>query len=248
MTRISVVILAAESGIKHERWADTETPKQLINVQGETLLERTLRLLQAHDIRRPWLLTTSEVLANHAVRALCPLDRDTKAHSLLCASALLNQDDLLVLYSDVYYSEAAIATILGGEGTHFYGRDGRSAYTFKNYGELFAARIAAADRKRAQVALETAIDIYSRTGDQSFWTFYRLMAGLPVEDRKAIERRCFVDLHDETDDIDFAHEVPMLLDAINKPIRWRVRHVLRRLSLMNKKRRDQSRKISASKP
>lgn len=70
------------------------------------------------------------------------------------------------------------------------------------------------------------------------------MAGLPLADHKAIERRVFVDIHDETDDVDFAEEIPLLLDAINKPLGWRVRHLMRRLSLANKKRRERAHRVA----
>ena len=245
MNGLAVLILAAESGIKQERWSAPTTPKQLIEVRGETLLGRTLRLLEERGAPLPWLLTASEALTSYPVFSWCPLQRQTKAHSLLAAEAVVGEGDLLVLYSDVYYSEAAIDTILACHETRFYGRDGRSAYTFKNYGELFAARIAGADRAHARAALERAVAFYQDTGNQSFWTYYRLMAGLPVADRKAIERRVFVDIHDESDDVDFAEEVLFLLDAINKPLRWRLRHLLRRLSLANKRRRDRARSLSA---
>lgn len=243
MNGLAVLILAAESGVKQTRWAEP-APKQLIQVRGETLLARTLRLLAERGVKAPWLLTASEALASYPVPSWCPLWRETKAHSLLAAEAVVGAGDLLVLYSDVYYSEAAIDTILACSETRFYGRDGRSAYTFKDYGELFAVRIAEADRGRARAALERAIRFYQDTGNQSFWSFYRLMAGLPLADRKAIERRLFVDIHDETDDVDFAEEVPLLLAAIDKPLIWRVRHLMRRLSLANKKRRERARHVA----
>ncbi|WP_313115355.1 NTP transferase domain-containing protein [Ectopseudomonas guguanensis] len=244
MNGLAVLILAAESGVKQTRWAESAVPKQLIQVRGEALLARTLRLLAERGVQAPWLLTASEALASYPVPSWCPLQRETKAHSLLAAEAVTAAGDLLVLYSDVYYSEAAIDTILASQGTRFYGRDGRSAYTFKDYGELFAVRIADTDRGRARDALERAIRFYQDTGNQSFWSFYRLMAGLPLSDSKAIERRVFVNIHDETDDVDFVEEVPLLLAAIDKPLSWRLRHLVRRLSLANKRRRDRTRGLS----
>jgi hypothetical protein len=244
MNGLAVLILAAESGVKQTRWAEPAVPKQLIQVRGEALLARTLRLLAERGVQAPWLLTASEALASYPVPSWCPLQRETKAHSLLAAEAVTAAGDLLVLYSDVYYSEAAIDTILASQGTRFYGRDGRSAYTFKDYGELFAVRIADTDRGRARDALERAIRFYQDTGNQSFWSFYRLMAGLPLADSKAIERRVFVNIHDETDDVDFVEEVPLLLAAIDKPLSWRLRHLVRRLSLANKRRRDRARGLS----
>lgn len=245
MNGLTVLILAAENGVKQERWTATSTPKQLISVNGETLLGRTLRLLKERGVISPLLLTASEVLARYPVLTWCPLQRETKAHSLLSADTIAGDGGVIVLYSDVYYSEAAITKVFACEKTRFYGRDGRSAYTFKDYGELFAVRIAREDRERARSALNDAVAFYQRTGNQSFWAFYRLMAGLPLEDNKAIERCLFVDIHDETDDIDFAEEVPQLIEAIEKPLRWRLRHLLRRLSLANKRRRERASRSAA---
>ncbi|WP_280370216.1 NTP transferase domain-containing protein [Pseudomonas sp. BN411] len=238
---LTVVILAAESGHKRERWELAETPKQLIEVRGETLLGRTLRLLGEGGIEPAWLITTSAAFAGFPATSWCPMHCETKAHSLLAGLSLWQDGDLLVLYSDVYYTKAAFETILRGTGTRFFGREGRSAFTFKNYGELFAIRIACKDKHRASQALEALISHHALTGNESFWGFYRLMAGLPLADCKAFERKYFVQLHDETDDVDFASEVPRLQEAIEKPIRWRARYLVRRLSLLNKQRRDRSR-------
>lgn len=240
MNGITVLILAAESGQKHERWEHGAVPKQFIEVRGETLIGRTLRLLSERGITMPWLVTSSSAFAALPAISWCPLNNETKAHSLIAAESLWKLGDLLVLYSDVYYSEAAFESLLSSSGTRFMGRSGRSAYTFKNYGELFAIRIASQDRATARDALERAVLHYERTRDQSFWNFYRLMAGLPL-DGESMEERMFMDVHDETDDIDFVEDVPMLLEAIEKPLRWHVRYLVRRLSLLNKARRDRAR-------
>jgi len=66
------------------------------------------------------------------------------------------------------------------------------------------------------------------------------MAGFPVDVHK-VEDRLFIDIHDETDDIDFPHDVQRLVDAVEKRPKWRVRFWLRRASLWNKRRRDRMR-------
>ncbi|MDH4554658.1 hypothetical protein E8F11_05625 [Pseudomonas sp. BN417] len=246
MQDLTVVILAAECGQKCERWEFAEMPKQLVEVRGETLLGRTLRLLREGGSEFPWLITRSDAFLGFPAIGWCPLHSDTKAHSLLAAFSLWQSGDLLVLYSDVYFSEPAFEAILGGTGTRFYGRAGRSAFTLKNYGELFAIRIADKDRLRAQQMLETLISHHELTGNQSFWCFYRLMAGLPLADSNATEHKYLVRLHDETDDVDFVSEVSKLVEAIEKPLRWRARYLARRLSLLNKLRRERWRGVPQS--
>ena len=112
MTGITVLILAAESGHKLDRWEQGALPKQFIEVQGETLIGRTLRLLSEQGITMPWLVTASPAFAALPAISWCPLNNETKAHSLLAAESLWVSGDLLVLYSDVYYSEAAFKSLL----------------------------------------------------------------------------------------------------------------------------------------
>lgn len=67
MNGLTVLILAAESGAKQTRWAEPTAPKQLIQIQGETLLGRTLRLLAERGVKAPWLLTASEAFCSRCV-------------------------------------------------------------------------------------------------------------------------------------------------------------------------------------
>jgi hypothetical protein len=237
----TVFVLAAESGAKQDRWeAHMTSPKQLTQVLGETLVERTLRLCAQHVGQSAYILTQREDFDRLPAVKVNPQCSITKAHSVLSMLHLWNGGDLLLLYSDVYYSSAAFQTIMQMHGTHFFGRGGRSAFTFKNYGELFAVRVAWKDRARFIEALTAAVAHHLNTGQQSFWILYRLMARLPVDSR-VLEKALFVEIHDETDDIDFPHEVARLIAALEKRPGWRVRYWYRLLSLWNKRRRDQAR-------
>lgn len=59
------------------------------------------------------------------------------------------------------------------------------------------------------------------------------MAGFPV-DKHRVETSLFVNIHDETDDVDFPQDVQRLIEAVEKRPEWRVRFLMRRLSLWNK--------------
>lgn len=239
--QLTVFVLAAESGQKQHRWdAHVEVPKQFTDVLGETLIDRTLRLCRVYVDQGVYLLTQSKFFDSLPAVKLVPERAVTKAHSVLSVLEIWRSGELLLLYSDVYYSDAAFCTIMQTPGTHFFGRGGRSAFTFKNYGELFAVRLAWEDKARFVDALNACVSLYERTGQQSFWALYRMMAGFSVDQNK-IEDTLFIDIHDETDDIDFPQEVKFLIDALEKRPEWYVRFWLRRASLWNKRRRDHSR-------
>lgn len=90
--------------------------------------------------------------------------------------------------------------------------------------------------------LGQCVSNYENSGQQSFWGLYRLMAGFPV-DKHRVETSLFVNIHDETDDVDFPQDVQRLIEAVEKRPEWRVRFLMRRLSLWNKKRRDRWREL-----
>ncbi|MCJ8168959.1 hypothetical protein [Atopomonas sediminilitoris] len=244
--QLTVFILAAESGAKHERWANyMETPKQFINVRGEALIGRTVRLCQEHGEHATYILTLGALFDALPVNKLVPTCFATKAHSVLSVLNAWQGGDLVVLYSDVYYSDAVFGRVMNTAGTHFFGRSGRSAFTFKNYGELFAVRIAWHDKARFSDVLNQCVADYECTGQQSFWALYRRMAGLP-NDGHYVESTLFIEVHDETDDIDFPHDVQRVTEAVEKRVDWRMRFLARRLSLWNKRRRDRFRALRRS--
>lgn len=239
--RLTVLLLAAESGAKQERWAKyMRGPKQFVEVQGERLVERTLRLSRSYIDCDIYLLALDDEFSSLPVTRLVPNQFATKAHSVLGALDAWGFGELIILYSDVYYSEKAFSTLMNTPGTHFFGRSGRSAFTFKNYGELFAVRVAQEDKACFVEVLRQSVRNYTLTGQQSFWVVYRLMAGLPI-DKHLVENELFVEVHDETDDVDFPQDVNRLVDAVEKRPGWRVRFIARRLSLWNKRRRDRFR-------
>ena len=245
--QLTVFVLAAENGVKQERWASfMKCPKQFIEVMGEALIHRTLRLCGLHFKCDIHLLAINGLYDSLPVIKLVPESFATKAHSVLSVLDEWKGGDLVVLYSDVYYSDAAFQCVLHTPGTHFFGRAGRSAFTFKNYGELFALRVAWDDKDYLSEMLHVCVDNYGRTGQQSFWALYRLMAGFPV-DKHRVESRLFIEMHDETDDIDFPQDVQRIVDAVEKRPKWRIRFWLRRASLWNKQRRDRVREKRSQK-
>lgn len=247
MERLTVLILAAENGFKEERWeSESGSSKQFVKILGESVLQRTLRLLGKYGVEAPYLLTTRCEFNDFSAVCWCPLVSTTKAHSVIASECLWAEGDVLIIYSDVYFTESAFRLIMSDTVTRFYGRQGRSAYTFKNYGEIFAIRIASADKSLALGALRKAVEHYENTGNQSFWVFHRLLSGIDVES-KEVGRKYFYQIHDETDDLDHFSEVEHLVAALEKKLEWRVKYIIRRISLWNKLRRNYFRRIKVRK-
>ena len=170
--RLTVFVLATESGRKLERWASVmKSPKQFVEVMGEALIHRTLRLCRQHLKCDIYVLARNDLYDSLSVIKLVPDLFATKAHSVLSVLDKWVGGDLVLLYSDVYYSDAAFERVLHTSGTHFFGRAGRSAFTFKNYGELFAVRVVWEDRDYFLKCLRCVSITMSAPGSKVFGRF-----------------------------------------------------------------------------
>lgn len=142
----AVIIMAAGSA---RRWTDI-VPKQLVEIDGEIILYRTLRLLREAGIVHP-TLTASPHLLNFverwkmgAAEVYVPTENFQEIDRFLSCQERWGEQTLF-LYGDVYYTKEAISQILHNYAppVTFYGR--RSGNTVKPYGEMFALRADTSD-------------------------------------------------------------------------------------------------------
>ena len=130
-----LILCAGES----TRWGNyLGVPKQLILINGESLLERMVRLLRAQGYYDIEVISHDERLLLSNCGFFKPSRFRWTVESLLSTHSLW-KDKTLVLLGDVFFTEPAIYTIINsGQGIHIYGRPGPSKYTFSQYGEIFA--------------------------------------------------------------------------------------------------------------
>ena len=147
---------------KGTRWNNYHNiPKHLIEIGGETLLARTVRLLRENDARADIVITSYEPQNNHL-----EIDRFTEE---------LIADDVCFLYGDTFYSESVIQKIADtpAEKLLFFGNE-RSIVAIKVAdGALFRQHV---DRVRA---LFLAGKIEKCIG----WQVYQSFEGLPFGEK-----------------------------------------------------------------
>lgn len=182
------IIMAAGQG---KRWNNyLGIPKHLIEINGETLLERTSRLLKENGI-------TNYIITGHDSRYSeygklsaqtdndCEIDRFEKVNKPVC-----------YLYGDVYYTEDAIKKIINTpvEDVIFLG-SGQ---------EIFAVKVKDLDlfyRHKNEVKKLYLDDKINRCIG---WEVYRSITGTPLD--KHWIRGKYVYIEDETDDIDYPED------------------------------------------
>lgn len=93
------------------RWNNYKnTPKQLIRVEGETLLERTVRLLKKHDNNCDIIITSHNPMFE--VEGALRYEPKNNKFEIDRFTEELIEDNICFLYGDTYYTEDAISKII----------------------------------------------------------------------------------------------------------------------------------------
>ena len=156
---------------KGRRWKNYEgKPKQLIEVDGETLLARTTRLVTEHDPHAEVLISSANPLcvAPGAQRHV-PM---RNAHELDRFCYELIEDGTCFLYGDVFYTESVINAIIR--------RKTVSAAFFGNEQSIVAVKVGNA--KLVKYAITKLIALVDKGGlaDAKGWQLYHWMEGMPL--------------------------------------------------------------------
>lgn len=129
-----IIIMCAGDG---KRWNNyLGVPKQLIEIDNEPLLYRTIRLLKQNGVHKNEILITMHPDIEPFNVDVGQVINYTKYEIDRFYYA---KGQVIYLYGDVYYSERAIKSILS-EDYMFFGRNGSSTITNKPYKELFAVK------------------------------------------------------------------------------------------------------------
>ena len=180
------IIMADGKGTRWQNYNDI--PKHFIEIGGETLLGRTVRLLNEGDKDADVIITSHdprydvpgarryEPLNNHL-----EIDRFTEE---------LIEDNVCFLYGDTYYSQEAMDTILqtGTDEMIFFGNE-RSIVAIKvKDGELFRSHVDNVRRLFLEGKIEKCIG----------WQVYQSFTGLPFGEKKI--GPSYIVLEDGTED------------------------------------------------
>jgi hypothetical protein len=214
----AIIICAGEA----TRWNNhLGVPKHLAPVDGEPILNRAVRLLQANGVSDIHVVSKDDPRyaiegASQLIPTLNYAD-NADADKFLSSKQLWNQEGrTVVFYGDVYFTEAGMARICeytGTEWTLFCRRDS-SKYTGTPWGECFAQSFYPADIPKHEAALHRIAKLYkagiiNRCGG---WEHYHAMIGLPDHQvRSTIFKGNFVEIDDFTDDFDYPEDYDRFL-------------------------------------
>lgn len=196
---IRVVILCAG---KDEKWnKQSDVPKQMIVLNSEPLLYRTIRLLKENNIT-DILVSVREKDQFILPQGVNEFVNTKNDYDISCFTGVEELQPDICLFGDVYFSDDAIKKIVNGS-ENFYGRYGAGKVKRFN-GEMFALKFSLLVWGAIYKLLEKR-----KRGDiqkplQS-WHIYRYMQGIPLYEHRINGNWC--DIDDCTDDFDNLNEL-----------------------------------------
>lgn len=202
-------------GGENSRWKGYRNThrKHLIEIKGELLLDRTLRLVTTCSPtsmfvvvnKRDLNLYNSQLSITTEFYGINPtVPHQTGAYKFLSSKELWSQTGrTIVLLGDVWFSEEAIVKIFDESTDDWtaFGRAGDSKCTGKPYGELFAQRfISYTEHEHNLMVLNEMYLAGTCRRSASGWAHYQLMIGADPNLHTVGPR--FVEVDDFTEDFD----------------------------------------------
>ena len=211
------IIMADGEG---KRWNNyMGVPKHLIELNGERLIDRTVRLLKEVGIEDIWITTHDERLHVSGINIYEPTNNLEEIDKFLSNEPIWTKNVLFV-YGDVYYTEDAIKAMVSCPMINdfkFCGRFGAHKYTKKDFGEIFGLKFLGDSGATKVREGCKAVHRYLESGGHrgSGWELYKAMHN--AEDMVAHQYfGNFEEINDLTDDFDCPSEYEDFINNYKK--------------------------------
>ena len=178
------IIMCAGEG---KRWGNYKgVPKHLIEINGETLIGRTTRMLKEYNV--DYVITTSDKRYKKYGETIpqsyndCEIDRFED----------IGENEICYLYGDVYYTEYALNKIINTptDNILFFGSDQ----------EIFGIKVVNKDLFMKHKNIVKQLFLEGKIWRSIGWEVYRSLNEIPLEEHKITDN--FILIEDLTDDID----------------------------------------------
>ena len=194
-----------------------EIPRQLIEINGEPLIKRTIRLLKENGIKDIIISSNNDKFDGLGVERHSPLYNDynqvdPKSHWLKAFPIELMDEPVVYLFGDVYYSESAIKTIIKEDNNDilfFCTYNNKSPFYIKEHDEPLAFKVHDFDKFKKHI--NRLIEMWNN--DETIrrpitWELYRSINGLDVNVHKMTGN--YIAINDESCDIDTIDDIEKL--------------------------------------
>ena len=190
-----------------------KTPKQLSIINGERLVDRTIRLLKENNVEEIYISSNNPIFDSCNVPRLINTKNDfdvkeTETQGYWLDAFYPVEESVTYLFGDVYYSEEAIKKIVEFKSNRniLFGSKIALNKLHKNWGEPFAYIVN--DYKLFFDGINNVKELFNQGKVERHpivWELYRYLHGLDINKHEIIDDYEVID--DETIDIDGPEEL-----------------------------------------
>lgn len=199
---------------------DFTIPKQLTIINGETLIERTIRLLKENGITEIYISSNDKRFDKYGVR----LEHNNtyevkkgKVYGYWLDAYYPMKEPCVYLHGDVYYSENAIKKIINykSDKNIFIGNEIAKNPEHNNWGEPFGWIVNNPEIFKKGIELTKYLQDIGRCerGFAISWELYRILNGLNINQQYILDDT-YLTINDETIDIDYPYQIEELKNKI----------------------------------
>ena len=170
------IIMADRKGSRWNNYKDI--PKHFIEIGGETLLKRTVRLLKEADPVCEVIITSHD--PRYQVEGARRYEPKNNVLEIDRFTAELIEDNVCFLYGDTYYAESAIHSIVEtqAEDLLFFGNEKSIVAIKVRKAELFSYHVNRVRNLFLQGKIKKCIG----------WQVYQSFLGLPFDEKRIAEK------------------------------------------------------------
>ncbi len=196
-----VIIAAAGEGKRWDHFRNT--PKHLMNIEGEILLQRIYKQFNKHtdDII---VIAKDERYKIENAKLEMPLLGDWLDFGKIYSSNHLWSDTrTVIVFGDVYFTDEAVEKIVSNQDDFkFFMRKGPSKFTGKGHKEIFALAFSGGMNQKIKQYIEELIE--KRQTGAGAWRLYLYMHGIKDtrNDAACFKTSGYIEIDDWTDDFD----------------------------------------------
>ena len=205
---------------------DFKTPKQLSVIKGETLLERTIRLLKENGIDEYYISSNNPIFEKYGT--VLYHDNSYKVENGKITGYWVDayyptNTPCIYLHGDVYYSESAIKKILtlNPKVNTFIGNEIARNKEHHNWGEPFGYIVVdqEAFRKGIEKTKQLQDEGKLERGYAISWELYRVLNNLNPN-KMYINDDTYLSIDDETIDVDAPYQIEELNNKLKENSKW----------------------------
>ena len=177
------------------RWQNyNNIPKQLIKINNETLLQRTVRLIKNNSANSRIIITSkNKQLQTQGAQLYTPLQDKLEIDRFTYE---LISDNVCFLYGDTYYSTLSVQTIINTPTNDilFFGNEKR----------IFAVKVGDSKLMKTHIDNVRQLFLQEKIDNCKGWHLYQSYANLPWGSKKITDK--YILINDETQDFNNPNE------------------------------------------